>query len=567
MAEKLSIQIALDGGEEIRRQLAGIGEAGQKAFQDIAKAAEQAGGFSNLKPEEVTAKLKDMGIVGKDALDKISGAVASATRIERLAGVVEKIEGGFARLAQGALGFARVLGPIGVAAAAVGTKVVEAMNDAAKAFRSVEEAAAKAGISIEKFDRLRQSFEKGGISGTGIEAAIQKISEAAEKGKIAQVAKDLELLQEAAKRGFGGIGTAELSRLIETAQGIGPAADAARKALDKLGVSIPPAALQTLEQLAASAGTTKEALVAFIAQLEGIKDPAERNAVAFQQMGAAGLEIARAINTGAISSKQFAEGVATDAATITQSMANSANAAEQSSNRMSAAWERFKQTGDISQLGVAWDAFAQKVSTAVGDSIQLIGSLISKIGELASAVGGSIWDTFSSAGKAAIDAVVGAFDFLIGKIKEALGWLGKVFGGGGGAQPEAPGFASGGPVGGRGTGTSDSNLAWVSRGEHIMPANAARQPGVMAFLEALRRSGGDLGRVIDRMGRFALGGPVGMPALAGGSLGGMSNVTIQFPGMPDITGLRASSSVVDELRKAAAMAQVRSGGRKPSRYT
>jgi hypothetical protein len=68
------------------------------------------------------------------------------------------------------------------------------------------------------------------------------------------------------------------------------------------------------------------------------------------------------------------------------------------------------------------------------------------------------------------------------------------------------------------------------------------------------------------MGRFAAGGLV-MPAMASGGLGSMSHVTIQFPGGPTIGGLRASSDVVDELRKAAAMAQVRSGGRKPSRYT
>jgi hypothetical protein len=100
-----------------------------------------------------------------------------------------------------------------------------------------------------------------------------------------------------------------------------------------------------------------------------------------------------------------------------------------------------------------------------------------------------------------------------------------------------------------------------------MPAAAVRQPGVLAFLEALRRSGGDLSRVLDRMGHFATGGLVGMPALAVGGIGGMSHVTIQFPGLPAISGLRASSNVVDELQRAAAMAQVRSGGRKPSRYT
>jgi hypothetical protein len=111
-------------------------------------------------------------------------------------------------------------------------------------------------------------------------------------------------------------------------------------------------------------------------------------------------------------------------------------------------------------------------------------------------------------------------------------------------------------------------LAWVSRGEYITPARAVAQPGVLAFLEALRRSGGNLRGVLDGMGRFALGGLVrptlSIPALAGG---GMNSVTINFPGLPEITGLRASSDVVDQLRHAAAMSQVRSGGRKPSRYS
>jgi hypothetical protein len=130
------------------------------------------------------------------------------------------------------------------------------------------------------------------------------------------------------------------------------------------------------------------------------------------------------------------------------------------------------------------------------------------------------------------------------------------------------GHAAGGLLGGRGSGTSDSNLAWVSRGEYITPARAVAQPGVLAFLEALRHSGGNLRDVLDGMGRFALGGlvhaPIAIPAFAGG---GMNHVTIQFPGLPPISGLRASSDVVDELRRSAALAQVRSGGRKPSRYS
>ena len=136
------------------------------------------------------------------------------------------------------------------------------------------------------------------------------------------------------------------------------------------------------------------------------------------------------------------------------------------------------------------------------------------------------------------------------------------FGGGSGTPAPASGggggFAAGGLLGGSGSGTSDSNLAWVSRGEYIVPARAVAQPGVLAFLETLRRG----------MGHFALGGmvgPVGIPAFAGG--GSMNHVSINFPGLPEINGLRAPSGVVDELRKAAAMAQVRSGGRKPSRFS
>src|SRR6185436_14147511 len=111
MAEKLSITIALEGGKQIEQQLEGIGQAGQQAFQTISNAAEQVGGFKNLKPEEVTQKLADMGVTGKEALDKITSAVQEATKLEKMVGIVQKVEKGFANLGTAAAGFARALGP------------------------------------------------------------------------------------------------------------------------------------------------------------------------------------------------------------------------------------------------------------------------------------------------------------------------------------------------------------------------------------------------------------------------------------------------------------------------
>jgi len=167
-----------------------------------------------------------------------------------------------------------------------------------------------------------------------------------------------------------------------------------------------------------------------------------------------------------------------------------------------------------------------------------------------------LWGQIATSGAAALGTINSGMDTLIGKLDQAVRLMGQLSAGGGGGGATAGSFAHGGIIGGTGSGTSDSNLAWVSRGEHIMPARAVSQPGVMAFLEALRRTGGDLRGVLGHIPRFAEGGAVGM-----------SHVTIAFPGLPPVGGLRAPGGVVDELRRAAAMAQVRSGGRKPSRYS
>jgi hypothetical protein len=222
-------------------------------------------------------------------------------------------------------------------------------------------------------------------------------------------------------------------------------------------------------------------------------------------------------------------------------------------------------------FGQMLDVFTKVMKQIVSDFESLplpqaIAKIGDRLGPAFAAIGDILIPILTSIGTALGEALGKAFlKAMADSISEGLRNVAAKWGLGGGGQlaldagiNDIGSHAAGGLLGGRGTGTSDSNLAWVSRGEYIVPARAVAQPGVLAFLEALRHG----------MGNFALGGmvrgPLGIPAFAGG---GMNHVTIAFPGLPEITGLRASSGVVDELRRAAAMAQVRSGGRKPSRYT
>jgi hypothetical protein len=222
---------------------------------------------------------------------------------------------------------------------------------------------------------------------------------------------------------------------------------------------------------------------------------------------------------------------------------------------------RLQRFADGGMVG-GGQAGAEKIVSVLAGVRQLIDGVQQTLGRLTSTINDGIGGVIKQLERL-VNQFLEVINGLIGnELKKASDTLFDLEG-------ALKGHARGGLLGGRGTGTSDSNLAWVSRGEYVVPARAVQRPGVLALLEALRRTGGgNLRDVLDNMGRFALGGmvraPISIPAFTGG---GMSNVTIQFPGLPEITGLRASSAVVDELRKAAALAQIRSGGRKPSRYS
>lgn len=226
-------------------------------------------------------------------------------------------------------------------------------------------------------------------------------------------------------------------------------------------------------------------------------------------------------------------------------------------------------------FSAVWEALKSEVPNVFSAIGQTIAAIFSGIWSGVSAAASSMWQQIQQDAQTAVNFIVGIWE----RVKQAISSVPSANNTAGAPLGDVQ-FAGGGYTGNRHV----SRIAGFVHGqEYVEPAHVVRQPGVLNFLEMLRRSGGDLNAVLLRFQGYSMGGFVdgvnrslaanfsvpGIRGFADGGLdtgGGMSNVTIQFPGQPDIVGLRASSGVVGELRKAAAMAKVRSGGRKPSRY-
>src|SRR4029077_16312900 len=104
MVEKISVQIALEGTEQVKRELAGVSEAGQKCFADISAAAAKAGGFDKLDPTLVAKKFNQFGITATEDVNKITNALKAAGRTEATVAGIAKLEQGTRKLSDAATG-------------------------------------------------------------------------------------------------------------------------------------------------------------------------------------------------------------------------------------------------------------------------------------------------------------------------------------------------------------------------------------------------------------------------------------------------------------------------------
>jgi hypothetical protein len=157
------------------------------------------------------------------------------------------------------------------------------------------------------------------------------------------------------------------------------------------------------------------------------------------------------------------------------------------------------------------------------------------------------------------------FDALIQTVKDFLS-LSSSAGSSGGDAPQSN--ARGGLIRGRGTGTSDSILSWLSNREYVIKARAVAHygPGLFNALNNMRlpkfASGGLVSAAqaitLPSIPRFAGGGPV-----TSGNSGGRGRPMVLQIGDQVIGGLTADDNAFDSLQRVAAQKSVRSAGRKP----
>jgi hypothetical protein len=221
----------------------------------------------------------------------------------------------------------------------------------------------------------------------------------------------------------------------------------------------------------------------------------------------------------------------------------------------------------LAAIGLITGAMAVLISQMTPEQWQAFGEVVvgvwTAIKDAVTGVINELVEAWTSARDQIIEAlqpVIGFFDNLIGKIKQAIEFSRKLassFGGGGGQQ-QGQGFAHGGRVRGPGTSRSDSIIARVSDGEFINRARAVQYYGVR-FFERLNNL---------QLPRFAEGGSVGIttPAVefAGQRAGSTRVLNLTLPDGTTFNNMLIDDDTADRVISYAVRKKTRSAGRRPN---
>ncbi len=552
------------------------------AQQVAAQAQEQLRGIGDLAKQIVSGDIPGLG-AGQSILSKIVRqedvarlrAIIQSIKPDldaflKAAGIPQASTQSVQQFTESILNLAKGTGPVAEGLRKI-LSVAANANTAVTPFEKIDEALAKTDPSLKS---LRTSFLDGKAGALNLFDSLVKISD-----EIAKVADGPALTALEAKLGGRGIGP-ELFTALKNARG---ESGLLAQQLNKIG--IPTAAVEEARKLRA----------AFLELDTASKGAGNSLLLAFGPSLSAGIKSFTADITGlkTILSNLFAGNFSTtrifsaifDAALFDlNTFAKSVNA------NIDIIVGFFSNLPERIISAISGINFASLFQTAIGTVGGLVNTAIDSIvqafaalpGQIAGALSG-LPEILAAPFRAAVNLITGLWDTVINKIREVLG-LGQQAasaangvdagsGGGGGG-----GFARGGQVWGPGTGTSDSILARLSRGEFVIRAAAVQHygSGLLSALNAMRLPrlpGFSLGGLADGLGRtlranlaipaFAAGGPVLAPARA-------AAVPITLDLRTDRGRFRGSAmadrDVAEALSRFAVIDQITSMGKKSGAY-
>jgi hypothetical protein len=591
----ISQTIRLTGGEEVRRALEQIGQAGERAGSQTRQGLLAAAAGANSFAAGSKAAGASSGQL-RFALQNLSFQVNDVVTGLATGGDVMRVfaqQGGqiFQVFQQGG-GASAVLGGVATAIRGMITPMTAAVAAAAAVsagFALLISRAAGAENSARQFDVILQATGRsGGITGKQLEEAAEHLhdlglsaSEAREQfkkfigeggiasqaPKIARIGAELNAV----------LGQGSLERFVSAAaKGGAPLEEIARQ----LGIVVPVAG---------------EAEKAFAAAAKSVADFNKSIADALQKRSASAADVARdaARQLADLARQQGRQSGLTGDPRVDAARQRAAQEEDieiRSKQRIEDINRQHAET--INNLLIqrneanvaALAAYNEKITTAAQQVLDKT-SLIQQIGEKAfGSFRGQLSPlqeaviTFSESWNKMLDTLAKSETFtqlvtdlggLVRSIADAIKWAdkladairkipGRPSGGSGptktlwGGQVE---LAGGGLVRGPGTGISDSIVARISNGEFVMPALATKM--YLPILEAMRSMNQPLMPRTRQPRGFATGGLV-----AAGAAGGGAPVHIHLDGKS--FQLSGEQDVVEALGKHARSRAVRSGGRAPS---
>lgn len=218
----------------------------------------------------------------------------------------------------------------------------------------------------------------------------------------------------------------------------------------------------------------------------------------------------------------------------------------------SQAWELIKAGAEL-----AW----QGITAAVALGIDGVNALWSKATDFFR----DLWKTATDYVKSGINSVKDAIGGVITRVTEAIAKVKALFSAENnqGSKASYLNKAGGGYISGPGTGTSDSIPARLSNGEFVIRAASVRKYGARLFaaLNGMRIAP-------SAVGRFAMGGLVGLPAvsmtaLPAAAAGPSSSLTLVLDGQS--FEVSTSTDTLRSLEQAVKTRRIRATGR-PNRY-